>query len=180
MDSLIPNTIWRHALERPEHTAIRFLDQSLSYAELDTRSNQLARVLIEQGVRRHDRVGILMEKCLETAVALYGIMKAGAAYVPLDPSAPVDRLAFVTNHCGICHLVTGSSKKRILHGLLAIQSDIKCLVGISAMDGIKARCVSWDEVRAGEGAAAGGSRSRGWSPRRAAWCAWRSPCPEER
>lgn len=146
MDSLIPNTIRHHALSRPEHTAIRFLDQSLSYAELDSRSNQLARVLIEQGVGRHDRVGILMEKCLETAVALYGIMKAGAAYVPLDPSAPIDRLAFVTQHCGIRHLVTGASKKRSLRGLLAAQGNIECLIGVAPTGGLTARCVGWDEV----------------------------------
>jgi acyl-CoA synthetase (AMP-forming)/AMP-acid ligase II len=61
----------------------------LTYAELVAQANSLASVLREQGVGRGDRVGIYMNKGLESAVAMYGIMQAGAAYVPLDPFAPV-------------------------------------------------------------------------------------------
>ena len=88
----------------PEREAARFSGQSLTYVELERRSNQLAHTLIAEGVQRGDRVGIYMNKGLESPVALYGIMKAGAAYVPLDPFAPVGRLSFVIRNCGIRHL----------------------------------------------------------------------------
>ncbi len=75
---------------------MRFSGKSLSYAELESRTNSLARLLIEQGVRRGDRVGIFMNKGLESAVAIYGIMKAGAAYVPLGPLC-------AGGAAGVCH-----------------------------------------------------------------------------
>lgn len=70
--------------------AFRCDQNSITYEQLVARANQLADCLIDAGVQRGDRVGIYMPRCVETAVAVYGIMKAGAAYVPLDPHAPVD------------------------------------------------------------------------------------------
>ena len=59
-------------------------------------ANRLAGLLVARGVRPHDRVGIYMNKCLALPVALYGILKAGAAYVPIDPTAPVARVRFIS------------------------------------------------------------------------------------
>jgi acyl-CoA synthetase (AMP-forming)/AMP-acid ligase II len=98
---LIPHILDSGAERYPEHEAMRFLGQALTYSQWAGRANALARLLVDQGVQRGDRVGIFLNKSLESAVALYGIMKAGAAYVPLDPSAPAARLAFVLRDCGI-------------------------------------------------------------------------------
>lgn len=79
----------------PSATALRFGQRQLSYAELDALSNQLAHLLHQQGVKPDDRVAICLDRSLEMVVGLMGIMKAGAAYVPLDPDYPVDRLDYI-------------------------------------------------------------------------------------
>ena len=83
------------AARTPDATAASFGPDRLSYADLDRRSNQVARALMARGVRRGDRVALCLERSLSLPVALLGVLKAGAAYVPLDPGYPVDRLRFM-------------------------------------------------------------------------------------
>ncbi|KTC25873.1 hypothetical protein AO391_06610 [Pseudomonas marginalis ICMP 9505] len=80
---------------RPEAIAVAFEDQRLSYAELNRRANRLAHHLISLGVGPDDRVAICAERGDEVLVGLLGILKAGAAYVPLDPHYPPERLAYM-------------------------------------------------------------------------------------
>jgi amino acid adenylation domain-containing protein len=138
-----------HAAARsPDHPGIRFGGRQLSYAELAARSDRLARVLAEQGVRRGDRVGIYMGKGLTSAVAMYGIMKAGAAYVPLDPTAPMARLAFILRDCSIRHLVTERAKTDTLRRLAAEGVELRCLIGIEPQENLAAQAIAWDAVEA--------------------------------
>ena len=144
---LLPDAVTEAAQVASERTAIVCRKESLSYGQLEQRSNQLARTLVDQGVIRGDRVGIFLDKSIESAIALYGIMKAGAAYVPLDVSAPPARLDYVVKHCGIHHLVTAPNKRRGLVQLLASSnSPIECLIGAPAIEGIRARHVSWKDI----------------------------------
>ena len=88
--------LFEHQAERtPERIAAVFEDQKLSYAELNARANQLAHYLRKQGVGVEGCVGICIERSLEMIVGVLGILKAGCAYVPLDPSYPAERLAFI-------------------------------------------------------------------------------------
>src|SRR4051812_5243043 len=87
----------------PSRTALRFGDQEMTYAELKEAAGKLASALLEQGVRREDRVGVYLNKRFESLVAIYGILQAGAAYVPLDPFAPTARLSQIIHHCGVRH-----------------------------------------------------------------------------
>ena len=91
---LLTHAITAGAEKSPDKEAVRYSGQGLSYAELEFRTNSLARTLIDQGVSRGDRVGIFMNKSLESAVAIYGIMKAGAAYVekPFKPDALASKI----------------------------------------------------------------------------------------
>jgi amino acid adenylation domain-containing protein len=82
------------AARTPDAVAVVYDQHSLTYSELNRRANQLARYLAEKGVERESRVGIFIERSLDMVVALLGCMKAGAGYVPLDPSYPRKRLAF--------------------------------------------------------------------------------------
>ena len=108
-----------HSAEKfPEREAFCCDGKSLTYRELLRRANGLAHKLIDLGVQRGDRVGIYLSKSLESAIAIYGIWKAGAAYVPLDPSAPVARTAYAINHCGIRHLITQKSQRMRMADLL--------------------------------------------------------------
>ena len=147
MNFLLTDAVTETAQQAPEREAIRCRNESLTYGQLDQRTNQLARQLIDQGVQRGDRVGIYLDKSLESAVALYGIMKAGAAYVPLDPTAPISRLQFVINHCGIQHLVTSPNKRRLLAQLLVSPNcQIEVIYGAPEIEGVRARQISWNEI----------------------------------
>ena len=83
------------ARRTPDLVALRFRDSQLSYRELDQRSNRLAHHLRALGVGPDGRVAICMERSLELVIALLGVLKAGAAFVPLDPDYPAQRLAYM-------------------------------------------------------------------------------------
>ncbi len=79
----------------PNHTAVVYQDTKLTYTELNERANQLAHHLRDLGVGVETCVGVMMERSLEMVVALLGVLKAGGAYLPLDPAYPQERLQFI-------------------------------------------------------------------------------------
>ncbi|HYR06116.1 MAG TPA: condensation domain-containing protein, partial [Longimicrobium sp.] len=85
----------------PGAVAVRFEEESLTYAELNAGANQLARYLRRRGVGPEVRVGICLERSLEMVVAILAVLKAGGAYVPLDPAYPAERLAFTLSDAGV-------------------------------------------------------------------------------
>ncbi|MBI1802496.1 MAG: amino acid adenylation domain-containing protein [Chloroflexi bacterium] len=91
------------AMRRPEHTAIEdpATDGSITYAELDALSNRLRDRLWRWGVRPGDRVGIYLRKSIDSVASVFGILKTGAAYVPVDPGASVSRNAYILNNCSV-------------------------------------------------------------------------------
>jgi amino acid adenylation domain-containing protein len=99
----------------PDRIAVTFKDKSITYSELETKSNQLAVKLLQQGIKKSDRVGIMLSKSIESIISLFGIMKAGAMYVPLDPLAPVSRLGHIIAHCGIECLIASYETLEKLH-----------------------------------------------------------------
>ena len=90
----------------PDARAVVFNGRSLSYSELNTKANQLARHLQKLGVGAGSLVGICLHRSLEMMTGLLGVLKAGAAYVPLDPMYPTDRLSYIQDHAGMRLLVT--------------------------------------------------------------------------
>ncbi|MBW8879687.1 MAG: amino acid adenylation domain-containing protein, partial [Acidobacteria bacterium] len=96
----------QQAAETPERTAWEYEREKLSYGELDRRSNQVARFLIHQGVKPGDLVGVLMARSAVLVEAMLGIVKMGAAYVPLDPAYPAERLALMLADSGSVLLLT--------------------------------------------------------------------------
>lgn len=143
---LLTHAVDRAAERAPWHPAIRFNQKALSYGELEKRSNQLAHVLIEHGVRRGDRVGIFMRKRLESAIAIHGSMKAGAAYVPLDPAAPAARIAFMLRDCGIRHVLTEAGQLPVLREAIADGEPLDLLVGVGSPDGCAHDAISWEDI----------------------------------
>lgn len=95
--------------KRPDSPALIFDGNSLSYKELDERSNQLAHYLHSKGVRLETLVPICIERCLEMLVGILGILKAGGAYVPIDPSYPVERILYMLNDTDADLIVTSKS-----------------------------------------------------------------------
>jgi amino acid adenylation domain-containing protein len=74
---------------------------TINYRDLASLSDNLRDRLYHLGVRRGDRVGVYMRKSIDTVAAIFGILKTGAAYVPVDPSSPVSRIAYIFNNCSV-------------------------------------------------------------------------------
>lgn len=81
----------------------------LTYRDLDNRANQVARHLIDQGIEAGDRVGLLFDKTVETYIALLAVMKVNAAYVPLDPGFPAERVGFILADANVKAVVSMSA-----------------------------------------------------------------------
>ena len=92
----------------PSDIAVIFGQQQLTYQELNSRANQLAHYLRQQGVKSDTVVGICMERSIEMVVGLLAIMKAGGAYMPLDPAYPKERLAFTLSDSQVSVLLANS------------------------------------------------------------------------
>jgi len=109
MSRLLQTAIAEQACARPEARAVVSEESSLTYGELEASSNRLARMLLELDCRRGDRVAVLMPKAPATIAALLGVLKADAAYVPLDPAGPPARLARMLEQCG-CHSILAARR----------------------------------------------------------------------
>lgn len=84
----------------PEHTAIVFAGQSISYQQLNLRANCLAHELIARGVRPNDHVGVSVKRNMNLVIALLAVLKSGAAYVPVEPGYPASRKNYILQHSG--------------------------------------------------------------------------------
>ena len=93
----------------PEAVAVRFGEESLTYAELNARANRLGRHLVSSGVGSGVLVGVWLERSLEMVVAVLAVMKAGGAFVPLDPGFPAERVEFMVADSGARVVVTHSA-----------------------------------------------------------------------
>jgi len=111
MAYLLQGLLAEAAALHPQRPAVSSQSCVLTYSELDQLSNKLARALLRLGVAPGDRVGILAPKSAAAAVAVYGVLKAGACYVPLDPKAPADRLSYVTNDSRINVVIADTDRR---------------------------------------------------------------------
>src|SRR4029077_2052314 len=101
--------LFEEQVERtPDAVAVVYEDQQVSYGELNERANGLAHVLIEKGIGPEDVVGICLERSVEMIISLLGILKAGAAYLPLDRDYPTERLKFMIEDAQPSCVVTTS------------------------------------------------------------------------
>jgi amino acid adenylation domain-containing protein len=106
--------IRERAMQTPDAAALVADDASLTYAEMDRRADRLARRLIDAGAGPEVRVGICLERSAEMVVALLATLKAGAAYLPLDPAYPAERLAYMLEDSGAAVLVTRDALRGLL------------------------------------------------------------------
>ncbi|WP_283776236.1 non-ribosomal peptide synthetase [Pseudomonas syringae] len=101
LDQCIHSLFAEQAQRRADAPALTFAGQTLSYAELDAKANQLAWMLRERGVGPQVRVGLALPRSLDMVVGLLAILKAGGAYVPLDPEYPLERLHYMIEDSGV-------------------------------------------------------------------------------
>ncbi len=116
------------AAARPEAVALETGDRRVSYAELNRRANRVARELRERGVAHEKLVGCRSERSIETIVAFLAVLKAGGAFVPLDPGDPAERIDFLLRHAGL--------------DLILSQERLGRTVGASG------QCISIEEIEA--------------------------------
>lgn len=94
------------AQRQPDHTAVEFAGESVSYEELDCDANQIAHYLIRHGVGVGSLVGVYLKKSPRLYAAILGILKAGAAYVPIDPKWPFDRIRAIADDAKLSFLIS--------------------------------------------------------------------------
>ncbi len=146
MSPFLVDGLLTEACERgPGRPAVRAGDRTLTYEELDIAANRVANALAGMGVVAGDRVGLYLEKGIEAVAAVYGIMRAGAAYVPLDPMAPAGRSALIVRDCGLSALVADSARAEILLGADGVAVDRGIVCGTEAPAGFE----TWDAVQSG-------------------------------
>ncbi|MCI0399375.1 MAG: amino acid adenylation domain-containing protein [Chloroflexi bacterium] len=151
MAYLLQQLLTESAARRPEAEAARFQGEGLTYGQLDRLTNQVARALWSAGVQRGDRVGIYVHKSLAAIISVFGILKAGGVYVPLDPSAPTARLAYITRNCDVQVLLTSSEKLASLQDFFEAGTPLATavLAGAGAAEAAApalARLITWEEV----------------------------------
>ena len=104
--ALVHEFIGAQVRKTPDATALVCRNRSLSYAELDAQAEAIAARLLEQGVGPDKLVGIYMHRSVDLVVGALAILKAGAAYVPLDPAYPADRIALMIEDSGLQVVLT--------------------------------------------------------------------------
>ena len=141
MEYLLTHSIKNAADSRPDHTAFRHNSNSLDYQTFCQQTARIAYCLRGVGIRKGDRVGIMMYRCLESALSIYGIFQAGAAYVPIDPYAPTDRIAAMVQNCSIKVIITTPKLAKKIDELSQIVA-IEHVLGLN--DNLAT--FSWDEM----------------------------------
>ena len=119
-----PQLFAEQVARAPDAVAAVFENQQLTYRQLNSRANQLARYLQQSGAKPEVLIGIYVERSLEAIVAILGIIKAGAAYLPLDPNYPQERLKFMLEDAGVSILVT---QQQLAKNLTAPEYSVVCV-----------------------------------------------------
>ncbi|MFI7409575.1 amino acid adenylation domain-containing protein [Streptomyces sp. NPDC049627] len=133
---LVPELIAGQALRRPDAVALTDGAGSLTYGEMWRRAGQVARHLVGAGVGRGDRVAVVMERSADLVVALLGVWRAGAAYVPVDPGHPAERVARVLTDCAASVVVCAHTTRATVpeSGARVVMLDGPATLGEPAAD----------------------------------------------
>jgi amino acid adenylation domain-containing protein len=112
--AIVHELVEKQVARSPDRVACNFEGEKLTYRELDDRANRLAEYLTHMGAGPNVVVGVLLERSLDLAVALLGILKSGAAYLPIDPDLPAERIAFMLRDASAKAVVTTDHLERNL------------------------------------------------------------------
>jgi amino acid adenylation domain-containing protein len=140
---ILQQLLTRSAGLYPEKTAVWARTRTLTYSELDQRSTQLAHLLRSRGLSKGDRVGIFFPKCVESLVCMFGVLKAGGVYVPLDPQSPAERAAYIIGNCGIRVLLTNKERRAALAAEVIAALDYCVMTDDSGANGSGNKIVPW-------------------------------------
>ena len=127
----------------PDHPAVRCGEDVLSYADLDAASNRFARWLISRGIGAEDIVALGLRKSVRAVVAIIGVQKAGAAYVPVDPDYPGERIAYILQDAAPALVLTTAADSASFPGAIVLDDPVT----EEALGAMRERAVRSDELR---------------------------------
>ena len=148
--TLLHELIEASAERAGDRTALTFGAESLAYRSLHERVSGLAAGLVELGLAKSDRVGIYLDKRIETAIAMFGVAAAGGVFVPINPLLKPAQVAYILRDCNVRVLVTSRERLALLETLLAECEDLRHLVvletetGVASPNGIPVH--GWQEL----------------------------------
>jgi amino acid adenylation domain-containing protein len=150
---LLHHLLSESAAKYPDKEAIAFKDETMTYAELDRESSKLAHGLLEIGIERGERVGIYLDRCIASIVGAFGVLKAGATYIPIDPLCPPGRLSYILNKCGIKYLITSKEKTANIERVLPAIGSLEYILVMNGFGSVlqltgTAKLIGWQEIRA--------------------------------
>ncbi|MEM9822265.1 MAG: amino acid adenylation domain-containing protein, partial [Bacteroidota bacterium] len=116
-DQTLVHLFTEQAALRPDHIALKFGEEVLTYADLHIRSNQLAHYLHRRGVTKDTLVALLMDRSSEMIITMLGVMKAGAAYIPIDTGNPMERIEYVLADTQTKYLICTPTQGERVKGL---------------------------------------------------------------
>ena len=156
MAFLLHQLLSESAVKYPNKEAIAFKDQRMTYSELERETNKLAYTLLGIGIERGERVGIYMSRCINSIVGAFGILKAGATYVPIDPMCPPSRLSYIINKCAIKFLLTSREKLTNIERVFPESSPIENILIMNSLAlGSRlpgsTKLIDWQEIRESAG-----------------------------
>ncbi|MER7186876.1 amino acid adenylation domain-containing protein, partial [Streptomyces hyaluromycini] len=130
----LPGLFAGQVARTPDAVAVVFEGESVSYGELDARANRLARYLSGLGVGPESVVAVMMERGAEMVVALLAVLKAGAAYLPVDPELPAERVAFMLADAGAVCVVTDAACAAVAGAVpVVVVDDPRVAAAVSSM-----------------------------------------------
>lgn len=134
-ESIIFTCLEKHSKERPHSIATQCGDKSLTYQDLMNQVNQMAHYLQQQGIKSTSLIGIALDRSVTMLVALLAVLKLGAAYLPLDPSYPRERLEYIINDANLSLILTETGLKPLLpaggYRLIDLFEDEVYIAGLS-------------------------------------------------
>lgn len=123
----VPYLFEMQVLKTPEKIAIIWKDNSYTYNEINQRANQLAHLLLKAGISSEKIVGLFLDRSVDTVVAMLGVLKAGGAYLPLDPDFPPQRIEYMITHSRTELIITKESLKDSLQNSIKLSSNMNLI-----------------------------------------------------
>lgn len=152
MAFLLHQLLSETTVKYPNKEAIAFKDQRMTYSELERETNKLAYSLSGMGIERGERVGIYMSRCINSIVGAFGVLKAGATYVPIDPMCPPSRLSYIINKGAIKYLLTSRERLTNIERAFPESSPMENILIMNGLDpGSRSpgftKLIDWQEIR---------------------------------
>jgi long-chain acyl-CoA synthetase len=125
---LVHHFLENSAKRLPEKVALICDDQRLTYREINSLADQFAAALVNMGVRRQDRIVIFLDNSAESVISLFGILKAGAIFIMVNPTMKSKKLNYILNDSGARVLITHTNKTRIVKEAINDVPDLEHII----------------------------------------------------